>query len=383
MARVSAEPSAAAHAERVLALVGAASRIGALLLPASALVSGVVDVQRPVLGLVLGLVTVESFALAGGYLALGRVPAAWALADAAFLAGLMWLGAQPGLTGTQAPWRGLYGFATIAVAGYALPAWPLGAALAGAALLGAGNLAPAYSHPANYPLWNGWLDSLALLDTAAMIWVIAWLLRGSARTIDAHRMAAIERARALAGERERARQGAVLGAQLLSTLEDVAEEALDPVVAEQVRREVRWLRAVAETGLLDDDGDFGGNLGAGLRALVAEKAVGGLRVHLSLPADLPVPGMTGTRALLGAVREALTNVAKHAGTGSAEVRVRVADGGVEVVVADAGLGYDPGRISPGTGQRQSIMDRVAEARGCATVDSAPHRGTRVRLWVPA
>lgn len=382
MSQASVEPSAATHAERVLALVGAASRIGALLLPASALASGVIDVRRPVLALLLGLVAVESFVIAGGYLVVGRVPASWALADAAFLAGLMWLGAQPDVTGTHVPWRGLYGFATIAVAGYALPAWSLGAALAGAALLGAANLDPALHHPTNYPLWNGWLDSLALLDTATMIWVIAWLLRGSARTLDAHRRAAVGRAEALASERERSRQAAVLRARLLSTLEGVTGEVLDPVVAAQVRREVRWLRAVIETGVVDGDGVSDGGLGAGLRELVAEKAVGGLLVDLAIPADLPAPDATGTRALLGAVREALTNVAKHAGTDSAEVRVRAVDGGVEVVVADAGGGYDPGRIPSGAGQRGSIGDRVAEVGGCATVDSATGRGTRVRLWVP-
>jgi signal transduction histidine kinase len=105
-------------------------------------------------------------------------------------------------------------------------------------------------------------------------------------------------------------------------------------------------------------------------------------VDLSVPPELAGPGATGTRALLGAVREALTNVAKHAGTDCVEVRARAVDGGVEVVVADAGRGYDPVRVPSGAGQRGSIVDRVAEAGGRTMVESAPGRGTRVRLWVP-
>jgi signal transduction histidine kinase len=52
------------------------------------------------------------------------------------------------------------------------------------------------------------------------------------------------------------------------------------------------------------------------------------------------------------------------------------------MVEDSGRGYDPGWVPAGTGQRRSIIERVAEVGGVATIDSTPGLGTRVRLWVP-
>ncbi|MGH3408444.1 MAG: sensor histidine kinase, partial [Streptosporangiaceae bacterium] len=99
--------------------------------------------------------------------------------------------------------------------------------------------------------------------------------------------------------------------------------------------------------------------------------------------EVPVPVAT---ALAHAVREALANVASHAGTGEAWVTLRLGaaaglePGGLEVTVRDEGGGFDPARTDPARlGVRRSIIERVADWGGTASVRSAPGRGTAVRM----
>ena len=67
-----------------------------------------------------------------------------------------------------------------------------------------------------------------------------------------------------------------------------------------------------------------------------------------------------------------------------DVQQGVGLGGLEVVVADDGAGFRPDRIGPHRfGLALSVHDRMASVGGCATVESAPGRGTVVRLRWPA
>ncbi|MEU4743298.1 ATP-binding protein [Actinosynnema sp. NPDC023658] len=87
-------------------------------------------------------------------------------------------------------------------------------------------------------------------------------------------------------------------------------------------------------------------------------------------------------ALVRAVREVLSNVERHAGTGVAELSVRAVGGGVRVVVADAGRGFDVDAVSEHRrGLRGSVVERMAAVGGCARVTSRPGR-TVVRLEWP-
>lgn len=87
------------------------------------------------------------------------------------------------------------------------------------------------------------------------------------------------------------------------------------------------------------------------------------------------------RGLAGAVREALLNVAKHAGTDHAVVRFESAEGMLEVVVEDQGQGFD-GRAVPGRGLQRSVIDRAEDAGIEVGVRSAPAEGTRLRFRAP-
>ena len=94
------------------------------------------------------------------------------------------------------------------------------------------------------------------------------------------------------------------------------------------------------------------------------------------------------RALAGAAAEALENVARHARVDGACVRVRPGSGQdgevLEVAVVDDGVGFDLDAVGAHRfGLALSVLDRMAAVGGCATVESAPGRGTVVRLRWPA
>ena len=90
--------------------------------------------------------------------------------------------------------------------------------------------------------------------------------------------------------------------------------------------------------------------------------------------------------LLRIVQEALTNVRKHAAAQRVVVRIERVGAAVVVTVEDDGRGFDPvGREDPTDWPhfgRETIRQRAAAIGGQATWDSAPGRGTRVRVIVP-
>ena len=78
------------------------------------------------------------------------------------------------------------------------------------------------------------------------------------------------------------------------------------------------------------------------------------------------------------VAEALTNVAKHSGAASADVRLWVDDSALHVDVRDDGAG---GARLDGSGL-VGLSDRVEALGGRLLVDSPPGQGTRVGATLP-
>ncbi|GAA3452505.1 hypothetical protein GCM10018962_43380 [Dactylosporangium matsuzakiense] len=157
----------------------------------------------------------------------------------------------------------------------------------------------------------------------------------------------------------------------------------DPAIRRQCAVSANILRGAAPDGT-------GGTLTDLSLALIEAgnaSAALGLRVtyhFANLPDDLPGEVVA---ALQAAGAEALSNAAAHAGTGRAHL---TGTGGgdprrpsVAVAVVDQGKGFDPEHRPPGCGIRHSIIDRLAEVGGVATVDSHPGQGTRVDLRWPA
>jgi signal transduction histidine kinase len=97
--------------------------------------------------------------------------------------------------------------------------------------------------------------------------------------------------------------------------------------------------------------------------------------------DVPAPVVA---AIANALREALSNVAAHAGTGEAWVEVSLqAPGRLQVTVRDLGAGFDPADIDrTRLGLRRSIAERMADCGGQASIWSAPGQGTVASLSWP-
>jgi len=153
-----------------------------------------------------------------------------------------------------------------------------------------------------------------------------------------------------------------------------------------LRRHCQGDIALIERMLGDpDDGEASGSgVRDAITAVVVEMRGRGLIVHVQgmpAPGAEPVMRPPAVRATRYAVREALMNVLSHAGTGEAWVEVSLAaDGELRVIVRDAGAGFDGVVVGPARlGLRHSIIERVTDQGGYASVQSVPGEGTVVEL----
>lgn len=85
-------------------------------------------------------------------------------------------------------------------------------------------------------------------------------------------------------------------------------------------------------------------------------------------------------ALADSTAAALSNVARHAPGATTRLRLHREADAVVVELVDDGPGFDPDAVPAHRyGLRESVRGRMAELGGRAEIDSAPGRGTRVRL----
>ncbi|MFC4858692.1 sensor histidine kinase [Actinophytocola glycyrrhizae] len=230
----------------------------------------------------------------------------------------------------------------------------------------------------------GWLDVLPLqlwtVIEAGLSRALYVLVRKGARDADqavarseqARRDAAVAEARR-ADERE-----------YLAALHDTASATLLMVGSGVADRPDANLSAQAARDLAAISGDHASPAGevdlvAHLRDAARHLP---LTVRWDVPTFLTVPAADAV-ALAGGVREALTNVVRHAGVDAATVSVRLADDTIHVEVADEGTGFDPARVHGHRyGVTRSILERLTRVGGSAAVISSPGNGTSVRLTRP-
>jgi signal transduction histidine kinase len=175
--------------------------------------------------------------------------------------------------------------------------------------------------------------------------------------------------------------GAMLHDTTLQTLEYLA---CDGYGAELTAAEVRAIASEASEELRRSLFRLGHDepceLVDGLRRIVASfRLRGDLDVRLETDPRVGPARGTDAAAIVGAVREALNNVRKHARAEHVVVRCEAIPGGMRVTVADDGVGADLSRRGSGLGLRGSIFDRMERAGGRAELDSAPGMGTLVTL----
>lgn len=121
-------------------------------------------------------------------------------------------------------------------------------------------------------------------------------------------------------------------------------------------------------------------LPAALRRLVFEhEMLHELQISLEVIGEknLSDPVVAGLSRI---VQEALNNVAKHAGTRQAVVRLDLAGPRAILEVVDRGVGFDPGTVPAGGAHLglSGMAERAAELGWRLSYDSRPGHGTRVR-----
>jgi signal transduction histidine kinase len=89
------------------------------------------------------------------------------------------------------------------------------------------------------------------------------------------------------------------------------------------------------------------------------------------------------KAVVQATREALVNVAKHAGVSTASVFVEVADDRIVAFVRDRGCGFTEASVADDRlGIRESIRGRIERHGGTTDITSSIVSGTEVEMTVP-
>jgi signal transduction histidine kinase/ligand-binding sensor domain-containing protein len=121
----------------------------------------------------------------------------------------------------------------------------------------------------------------------------------------------------------------------------------------------------------------------------------GIRCRSDIPLGLPVIPITSEirHNLFLAYKEALHNVVKHARATEVNISLLLSESGIEITVADNGIGFAPDRIpgenAPEGGGRltsgdglENMKKRLAQIHGECRVESSPGQGTRVSYRIP-
>ena len=104
-------------------------------------------------------------------------------------------------------------------------------------------------------------------------------------------------------------------------------------------------------------------------------------LHGPLPAPLP---SEVALCLFRVTEECLNNIAKHSQAESAGVEVSADRDGIRLTVEDSGRGFDGSSAERRDGLGfVSMRERLRVVRGTVRIQSAPSRGTRVSVMVPA
>jgi two-component system, NarL family, sensor histidine kinase DesK len=235
------------------------------------------------------------------------------------------------------------------------------------------------SVPMPYLLWS-------VVPPIVFIWVIGLVQIAEAARSRDHTELRMANARiehlATVSERERIARdlhdllghsltAVVMRAQLVKELVD-----LDPVRA---RAEVLEIERTAREALSEVRATVSGwrqaSLEAELESARGALASAGVELHVRRDPDLTLVGST-EHALALAVREAITNVARHAGARACHVGIHAEGGELRVVVADDGVG---GQGVEGNGL-SGMRERIAALGG--RVHRTGSAGTTLTIAVP-
>jgi signal transduction histidine kinase len=249
------------------------------------------------------------------------------------------------------------------------------AGLAGAVVISAADLAERQALPES--TFNG---IVLLLIAGGVGGYVVWLGLRAEAAVDraARREASI-------AERERIARGIHDSVLQVLALVSSRGRALGGEAAELGRLAAEQEGALRTLVSGDATADHAGNGLIDVRNLL--EPFSGSQISVSGPATAVLLTEKTARALAGAVSEALGNVRHHAGPG-ARAWVLVEDEGTDVTVSirDNGTGFAPGRLAEAAragrlGVSHSIIGRMRDAGGIASLTSLPDSGTEVELRV--
>lgn len=184
----------------------------------------------------------------------------------------------------------------------------------------------------------------------------------------------------------------------LSQLQVLERSVADPGGQRRLRQAVGLLeRALGEIrgfiGAFRPPGFERRSLGALIEGLaVQHETLTGQAVELSLPTSLGDCALSAKIALYRILQEALANGHRHSGASRCSVAVNTQGGSFVLTVNDDGKGFDPEQVlareadvgvEGGHFGLRGIQDRVAMLGGTFAVQSAPGRGTRLTITLPA
>lgn len=179
----------------------------------------------------------------------------------------------------------------------------------------------------------------------------------------------------------------------LNAVEETASQDLTPVrsalgemraVAEGTLEEVRKIIFDLRPTLLDDLG----LIPAVRHCAKSLLETAGMEVHFHAAGfgEQRLPPAVET-TVFRVAQEAMTNVARHSHAGVVMVSLVLAEGQVQLLVADDGVGFDPAAVLAPPDRRRlgvaGMQERVALLGGTLHIASTPGRGTTVTMTVPA
>lgn len=112
--------------------------------------------------------------------------------------------------------------------------------------------------------------------------------------------------------------------------------------------------------------------GSGIKVMVDGDGLGS--VSLTSPAL--------KRELVFIVKGVMSNVLKHSKAGRFTLLFQVADGALEFVATDDGVGFDPEKIEQDSHGMQSLRERAENLSGKLTVETATGKGTTLSFNIP-
>ena len=165
-------------------------------------------------------------------------------------------------------------------------------------------------------------------------------------------------------------------------LEQLAAAARE--VYTDVRESIIGLRT-ASGGEGGDGGTASGSFAEALVRVAADwEAQSGIACRVAIAGTPRLPAAAELQ-VLRIVQEALANVRKHGQAQRAEVRLTQEPSRLAIAVEDDGVGFDPAELGRSEFPRfglATMRERAQSIGGAVHLDSAPGRGTRVRIEVP-